>query len=73
MIRDKFFWASYGKFSLAAVAGLALATFVLGVPADVSVRLGVGALFSFPVAYGFASNELSKRHGKTGGISPLGM
>lgn len=60
MFRDKYFWTSYGKYAAAVVIGMALATFLLGVPAEITVRLGAGAIVSFPVAFGFAMRRPSR-------------
>jgi hypothetical protein len=54
MLKDRFFWTSYGKYTAAVIVGLALATFLLGVPEEVTIRLGVGAILGFPAAFGFA-------------------
>jgi hypothetical protein len=57
MLKDRFFWESYGKYSLGIATGLALATIGLDVPPEVSVRFGAGAIATFPAAYAFASRR----------------
>jgi hypothetical protein len=57
MLKDKFFWESYGKFSAVFAAGSALATFGLDVPTDVSVRLLAGGLAAFPVAFAMGAKS----------------
>jgi hypothetical protein len=61
MLKERFFWESYGKYSLAVVAGLGLASVALGVPPEVSIRFGAGAVLSFPAAYAIAASRKPDR------------
>jgi len=60
-LKDRRFWLDYAKFLLVIVAGLCIATFLLGVPADVTVRLGAGALIAFPIVLGLAHKRRPDR------------
>ena len=71
MLKDRFFWESYGKYSLAVVAGLGLATVALGVPPEVSIRFGAGAVLTFPAAYAYAARRKPEEPGESLGAGPV--
>jgi hypothetical protein len=72
VFRDRSFWASYGKFGVAAMLGFGGAS-LLGVPLDVTVRLAAGAIIGFPGAYSLGlrrpPNQTSTPHPAGGRVT----
>jgi hypothetical protein len=62
MLRDKFFWANYGKFVAAGAVSCAVLIAALGVPPNVAVGLMVGAIIGFPAAYEMGRSRPSLGH-----------
>jgi hypothetical protein len=57
LLKDRFFWSSYGKFTAAAALGCAVAIVGLGIPVNVALTLTVGAVIGFPAAFAFAQGR----------------
>lgn len=60
-IKNKFFWASYGKLAAAAILGFGATSAVLGVPGETAAELTAGAVLSFPAAYMFSNRSTSTK------------